>query len=67
MALTDEEIEYALNELRRQITDLTNIISKLTAKQTVNMLSAVTEHEIALLAEKINLLEDRIENIESRL
>lgn len=64
---TNEEIQYRVLELEKQITNLNTFMSKLTPRLTTTQLSLVTEREIVELGDRITQLELDLQNLSSQI
>lgn len=64
---TNEEIQYRVLELEKQITNLNNMMSKLTPRLTTTQLSLVTEREIIELRDRVTQLELDLQNLQSQI
>lgn len=64
---TNEEIQYRFSELEKQVTNINDMMSKLTPRLTMTQLSLVTEREIVELRDRVTQLEIDLQNLQSQI
>lgn len=67
MAMPQDEIEYRIKELEKQITAINSALRKITPMMTTKMLSLVTEQELIDLRNKLNQAIIDIQNLQSQI